>query len=718
MDRVSVRFRIAIGFIAILMVLGGVYLVSVIKLMRLEDSVSSIVKKTEIVQWVDEYAEHVLRQSASLRTYAFSGLGNDKEAVEASQHAAQNSRRRAAAVLALANQQDIVTEFESKNAVFEGVFDRIEHRLANSKDALKVVVLGVGELRRSGALLQKFLLARREPKASGLANQVSGLIDQTLQYGVAYVADGKVSDYDTAIKAAENLDVLISSITEFLGKIPRSQKAIVRFVRRDGDIVRQSLRQSFATKSGLQKALDQLAAAANDINKITKGVEHQSRAQQSAALEGMVTAVSGAIKSSIVGFLIGGALVGIMAIVIGRSIAGPLGKITTALTALAAGKRETNIPGQNRQDELGTLAKAAAVFKDRAQDNERMATEKNHAEMALAEQDQRRRNERAVLIEKHKIEEAENRLARGEVRKLQRLKMAEAFERRVLLVVEAVNTAARDVAIASKGLVANSAQTRIQVQQSAAAMNETSSNVQSVAGSAEELAVSFGTVGDELRTSAKIAQQAVGQAAHTTDTVKGLADAADQIGAVTHLIKDIADQTNLLALNATIEAVRAGDAGHGFAVVAQEVKILAAQSSESAEEISRYVGTIQEVSSKSGAAIGDISATIKRMNDVTQSVVVAVDQQTTATREIASHVNLVGESTEQVQRSIDIVDSAADEMQSTSTELQKSAEALTDEAVVLDQEVRMFLEEIRAGDDLLETSDRDEVHGLRLLKSA
>ena len=718
MDKVSVRVRITIGFIAILMVLGGVYLASVIKLMRLENSVSGIVKKTEIVQWIDEYAEQVLRQSASLRTFAFSGLDNDKEAVEESQLAAQNSRRRAAAVLALANQQEMVQEFESKNAVFEDVFNRIEHRLANSKDALKVVVLGVGELGRSSALLEKTLISRNEPHAARLAKQTSDLIDQILQYGVSYVADGKISDYETAIKAAEDLDVSISTITKHLGKVPRGERATVRFVRRDGDIVRQSLRQSFATRSGLQKALDQLAAAADDINQITKNVRRQSRAEQSAALEGMISAVSSAINFSVVGFLIGGGLVVMLAVAIGHSIAGPLGKITAALTALAAGKRETKIPGQNRQDELGTLAKAAAVFKDKAQDNERMASEKNRVELALAEQDQRRRNERAALIEKHKTEEAENRLARAEVRKIQRLEMADTFESRVLQVVGAVNTASKSVTLASKGLVANSGQTRIQVQQSATAMKEASKNVQSVAGSAEELAASFGTVGDELQASAKIAQQAVEQAAYTTSTVKGLADAADQIGTVTHLIKEIADQTNLLALNATIEAVRAGEAGYGFAVVAQEVKILAAQSSESAEEISRYVGTIQEVSANSGAAIEDISDTISRMNDVTQSVVAAVEQQTTATREIASHVNFVGESTGLVQGSIDIVGSAADEMSSMSTELQKNAEALTDEAMVLDQEVRMFLDEIRAGDDIVDAGVGNQRRDLHLLKSA
>jgi len=718
MDRVSVRVRITIGFIAILLVLGGVYLASVIKLMRLDDSVAAIVKKTEVVHWIDEYAGHVLQQSSSLRTFAFSGLESDKEAVEASQHAAQNSRRRAAAVLALANQQDLVEMLESKNAVFEDVFNRIGHRLDNSKDALKVVVLGVGELGRSGTLLRKYLLARNDIEAATFANKATAFIDQVLQFGVSYVADGGVDDYNKAIKAAEGLDILISGITKYLGKVPRSQRSIVRFVRRDGDIVRQSLRQSFATKSGLQQALDQLAAAANDIDQITKDVERQSRAQQSAALEGMVNAVSSTINTSVVGFLVGGGLVLTLAIVIGRSIAGPLGKITDALTALAAGKRETDIPGQNRNDELGSLAKAAAIFRTSAQDNERMAMEKTRAETALAEQDHRRRSERAALIEKHKIEEAENRLARAEVRKIQRLKMAEAFESRVLQVVEEVNKASKNVAIASKGLVANSAQTRIQVQQSASAMSETSSNVQSVAGSAEELAVSFGTVGDELAVSADIARQAVQQAAYTTDTVKGLASAADQIGAVTHLIKEIADQTNLLALNATIEAVRAGEAGHGFAVVAQEVKVLAAQSSESAEEISRYVGTIQEVSSNSGAAIEDISTTISKMNDVTQSVVAAVEQQTTATREIASHVNFVGDSTDQVQGSIDIVGSAADEMQSMSVELQESAQVLTGEAAVLNKEVRLFLEEIRAGDDLTDIADKSSASNVPLLKSA
>src|SRR5205085_2939014 len=82
----------------------------------------------------------------------------------------------------------------------------------------------------------------------------------------------------------------------------------------------------------------------------------------------------------------------------------------------------------------------------------------------------------------------------------------------------------------------------------------------------------------------------VTEAESTNQQIAGLAEAAQKIGDVVKLIRDIAGQTNLLALNATIEAARAGDAGRGFAVVASEVKSLAVQTAKATEEIAAQLG--------------------------------------------------------------------------------------------------------------------------------
>jgi hypothetical protein len=103
------------------------------------------------------------------------------------------------------------------------------------------------------------------------------------------------------------------------------------------------------------------------------------------------------------------------------------------------------------------------------------------------------------------------------------------------------------------------------------------------------------------------------------------------------LIKGIANQTNLLALNATIEAARAGESGRGFAVVASEVKALASQTAKATEEISSKVSEIQTAMSTTVGSIGTIVTTIGNIRQLATSIAGAVEQQRTASVEIADN---------------------------------------------------------------------------------
>src|SRR3977135_1691679 len=190
----------------------------------------------------------------------------------------------------------------------------------------------------------------------------------------------------------------------------------------------------------------------------------------------------------------------------------------------------------------------------------------------------------------------------------------------------------------------------------------------------------MGPAGDEIsrqvHESSKIAAEAVKQAEKTDARINELSQAAGRIGDVVKLITAIAEQTNLLALNATIEAARAGEAGRGFAVVASEVKALAAQTAKATEEISTQIAGMQTATQDSVAAIKEIGGTIGRISDIASTIAAAVEEQGTATTEIARNVGEAAKGTTQVATSITDVNRGAGETGSASAQVLASAPSL------------------------------------------
>ena len=168
--------------------------------------------------------------------------------------------------------------------------------------------------------------------------------------------------------------------------------------------------------------------------------------------------------------------------------------------------------------------------------------------------------------------------------------------------------------------------------------NEAEANVKTAAIAVDELSNSIMEIGQRLNQTADVVRLAVGEAHATNQDIDALAQAAQKIGDVVKLIRDIAGQTNLLALNATIEAARAGEAGRGFAVVASEVKSLAVQTAKATEDISSQILQVQNSTGKAVEAIGRIAHRMREINNHTSAVAASVQQQTAATGEISQNV--------------------------------------------------------------------------------
>ncbi len=348
-----------------------------------------------------------------------------------------------------------------------------------------------------------------------------------------------------------------------------------------------------------------------------------------------------------------------------RDVSKGINSIVTPMKALGEGDLTAEVPHQGEKTEIGSMADTLQVFKQ-------------------------------ALIAKKAADEAAAADAEAKIQRGQRVdQITRDFEKLIGEMVD-LSSSSTELEAAANTLTMTAESTGKISGSAATASQEVSSNVQSVAIATEEITSSVAEIGRQVQESSRIANEAVRQAQKTDTSIAELSQAAARIGDVVKLITAVAEQTNLLALNATIEAARAGEAGRGFAVVASEVKALAAQTAKATDEISTQIAGMQSATQESVATIKEIGSTINMISEISSSIAAAVEEQGAATQEIARNVQYAAQRSGEVANSIGDVSRGAGETGAASGQVLSSAQMLSSDSSRLKTEVQKFLTTVRA----------------------
>ena len=438
---------------------------------------------------------------------------------------------------------------------------------------------------------------------------------------------------------------------------------------------------------------------------------------------------------SLMNLLLGALVVLVVAtgVLIVRRVVQPLGAIKTSIDGLSNGELETPIPQSGRHDEVGAVAAALLLFRDKlTQIRALEAQERAEAAVRAARADAMSRvvsdvgevvaaaadGDFSARLQIDDADEQMQKLVAG-INEINAVVDSATTEFVGVLqrvsegdLTQAVATAYRgrfgELKVAVNDTVGRLSETVRTIQQTAADVSlsareiatgaddrskrteEQASSLEESAATTEELAASVKASAQGSRQAATTAEEAM-RAAEGGGEIAGRAvlamarieDASKKISDITRVIDDIAFQTNLLALNAAVEAARAGDAGKGFAVVASEVRTLAQRSGEAAKDISTLI-------SSSNAEVADGVTLVRQAGDALTQIMAASQKVASTIADISSAAAEQANGIEEMSQTVAHMDEMTQQNAALSEQSAASANALNQRIGQLNDLVAAF----------------------------
>jgi methyl-accepting chemotaxis protein len=270
---------------------------------------------------------------------------------------------------------------------------------------------------------------------------------------------------------------------------------------------------------------------------------------------------------------------------------------------------------------------------------------------------------------------------------------------------EALSTASASVASTTEELSASAHEQSRASTSIAASVEELSVSIESVSANSEQARTIANQSGEQARVSVNVINETVTSMTRISDVVRSASDQVEQLGKsseqisnIVNVIRSIADQTNLLALNAAIEAARAGEQGRGFAVVADEVRLLAQRTGQATNEISTMINTmvnktndavaqmshgVEQVTQgtalagEAGRAIEEIQQNFQRVLSVVENISLSLKEQNAASIEVAGHIERIASMSAQNSEATAHSSVVAHDLKALSVELNQSVARFT-----------------------------------------